>query len=86
MKKASETKLRRGVAQVGNLKDESRKLDGRREEAEKGMHSLLSTIPNVPHSSVPVGKDETANVEVRRWGKAPVSTLNQWTTLIWERR
>jgi len=68
--KQDEAEARR--AQVGNLKERIAELDGRREEAETGMRSLLSTIPNVPHSSVPVGKDETANVEVRRWGKAPV--------------
>jgi seryl-tRNA synthetase len=32
---------------------------------------LLSTLPNIPHESVPVGADETANREERRWGKAP---------------
>jgi seryl-tRNA synthetase len=32
---------------------------------------LLSTLPNIPHESVPVGPDEAANVEVRRWGTKP---------------
>jgi seryl-tRNA synthetase len=68
--KRDEAEARR--AQVGNLKERIAELESRREEAEKGMRSLLSTIPNVPHSSVPVGKDESANVEVRRWGQAPV--------------
>ena len=35
------------------------------------MHELLSTLPNIPHSSVPVGADEFANTEVRRWGTRP---------------
>ncbi len=35
------------------------------------MHDLLSTLPNIPHESVPVGKDESDNVEVRRWGTPP---------------
>ena len=35
------------------------------------MHDLLSTLPNIPHESVPVGTDESANAEVRRWGTAP---------------
>ena len=35
------------------------------------MNELLSTLPNVPHESVPVGTDEAANVEVRRWGTKP---------------
>ncbi len=32
------------------------------------LHQFLLRIPNLPHESVPVGKDETENVEVRRWG------------------
>ncbi len=32
---------------------------------------MLLTVPNVPDASVPVGPDETANVEVRRWGTPP---------------
>jgi seryl-tRNA synthetase len=35
------------------------------------MHELLSTLPNIPHQSVPIGKDESANVEVRRSGIKP---------------
>ena len=35
------------------------------------MHDLLSTLPNIPHASVPVGEDESENVEVRRWGTPP---------------
>ena len=31
----------------------------------------LSTLPNLPHETVPVGADETANAEVRRWGAPP---------------
>ena len=58
-------------AQVGDLKTRIASLDEMREEAEAGMRSLLSTIPNIPHSSVPIGADETANLEVRRWGNAP---------------
>ncbi|MBN6776407.1 serine--tRNA ligase [Pseudomonas granadensis] len=32
------------------------------------LDSILLGIPNLPHESVPVGKDEDDNVEVRRWG------------------
>lgn len=46
------------------------------EAAEKALKALLDQIeafqlelPNLPDSSVPQGADETANVEVRRWGK-----------------
>ncbi|HEY0097379.1 MAG TPA: serine--tRNA ligase [Pyrinomonadaceae bacterium] len=56
---------------VGELKDRIAALDRLREEAETNMRQLLSTLPNLPHESVPVGADEAANVEVRRWGAPP---------------
>lgn len=56
---------------VNELKDRIAELDQRREQAEARMHELLSTLPNIPHESVPVGLDESANVEVRRWGAQP---------------
>src|SRR3989441_6764888 len=57
--------------QVGDLKDRIARLDQKREQAETRMRELLSTLPNIPHESVPVGRDESANVEVRRWGTKP---------------
>jgi len=67
--KKDEAEARR--AEVGKLKDRIGQLDQLRAQAETRMHELLSTLPNIPHSSVPVGIDESANIEVRRWGKAP---------------
>jgi len=67
--KKEEAEARR--AEVSKLKDRIAELDGLRTQAEARMQDLLSTLPNIPHSSVPVGKDESANTEVRRWGKAP---------------
>ena len=57
--------------EVGHLKERIAELDRARDDAEKRMRELLSTIPNIPHESVPAGIDETANVEVRRWGTQP---------------
>jgi seryl-tRNA synthetase len=57
--------------EVGELKERIASLDRAREEAERRMRELLSTIPNVPHESAPVGPDESANREVRVWGEAP---------------
>ena len=56
---------------VNELKDRIAELDQKREQAEVRMHELLSTLPNIPHESAPTGKDESANVEVRRWGTRP---------------
>lgn len=43
-------------------------LEARTGEIRSELNALLMRIPNLPHESVPVGKDETENVEVRRWG------------------
>ena len=56
---------------VNELKDRIAELDQKRQQSEARMHELLSTLPNIPHESVPVGLDESANVEVRRWGTKP---------------
>ena len=56
---------------VSELKERIAELDRARDEAEARMRELLSTLPNIPHQSVPVGKDESANVEIRRWGTKP---------------
>jgi seryl-tRNA synthetase len=56
---------------VGELKDRIAELDRQRDEAESKMRELLSTLPNLPHASVPVGADESANEEIRRWGEPP---------------
>ncbi len=39
--------------------------------AEGTIRKMLESLPNIPHESVPVGPDESANVEVRRWGAKP---------------
>lgn len=67
--KREEAEARRRT--VGALKERIAELDRRRDETESRMRELLSTLPNIPHESVPAGKDESANVEVRRWGAKP---------------
>jgi seryl-tRNA synthetase len=67
--KRDEAEARRKA--VGDLKQRIAELDQKRDETEARMRELLSTLPNVPHESVPVGADESANVEIRRWGTKP---------------
>ena len=57
--------------EVGELKERIAGLDRARDDAEAKMQELLSAVPNIPHASVPVGRDESANEEVRQWGEAP---------------
>lgn len=56
-------------AEVAGLKEEQNALETQREEAEKSMHELLAGLPNIPSADVPVGADEEANVEIRKWGE-----------------
>ena len=43
-------------------------LDAERDEADAAMTELLSHIPNIPADCVPEGKDDSENVEVKKWG------------------
>ncbi|HNQ15223.1 MAG TPA: serine--tRNA ligase, partial [Pyrinomonadaceae bacterium] len=54
--------------EVAGLKDRQAELDEQRKEFESRMSDLLANLPNIPAADVPVGEDEAANVEVRRWG------------------
>ncbi|MGH9899645.1 MAG: serine--tRNA ligase, partial [Pyrinomonadaceae bacterium] len=67
--KREEAEARRD--EVLRLKEQIATLDKARQVAEAEMHQLLSTLPNVPHESVPEGADESTNLEVRRWGTKP---------------
>ncbi len=55
-------------AEVSGLKEKQSDLEDRRDAAEAEMHDLLAGLPNIPATDVPVGADESANVEIRRWG------------------
>lgn len=56
------------MKQVG---EEIRKLDGRLVEVEESLRRIELAFPNVPHESVPVGADESANRVERVWGTPP---------------
>jgi seryl-tRNA synthetase len=56
------------VKAIGN---EIKALEEKSRDAEARLNALLHGIPNLPHASVPAGGDESANAEVRRWGKPP---------------
>ncbi|MDQ5846382.1 MAG: serine--tRNA ligase, partial [Acidobacteriota bacterium] len=58
-------------SEVNQLKERITELDQLRSQAESRMTDLISSLPNIPHESVPVGKDESDNVEIRRWGAKP---------------
>ena len=59
------------IAEMKKVSQELKRLDEVVEEKEKALQDLLLLIPNLPHDSVPKGKDSSDNVEVRRWGEIP---------------
>ena len=56
------------MAQVGALGDELKASELRLGELLEKFNAILATLPNIPDESVPDGDDESANVEIRRWG------------------
>jgi seryl-tRNA synthetase len=56
-------------AEVADLKQKQSDLEKSRDEAETEMRELLANLPNIPAAEVPVGADEAANVEIRKWGE-----------------
>ncbi|MBA3769837.1 MAG: serine--tRNA ligase [Blastocatellia bacterium] len=55
-------------SEVAKIKHKQAELEAERDRAELAMHEVLAGLPNLPAGDVPVGADESANVEVRRWG------------------
>lgn len=55
--------------QVAANKDRITELDQRRGEVEEELTALVAAIPNIPDASVPYGKDDSDNPEVRKWGE-----------------
>lgn len=55
--------------QVAANKDRIAELDQRRGEVEEELTVLVAAIPNIPDASVPYGKDDSDNPEVRKWGE-----------------
>ena len=56
------------MAEVGQLGDELKACEQALAVLLERMNAFLATLPNLPQEDVPVGADESGNVEVRRWG------------------
>ena len=56
------------MAEVGQLGDELKACEQALPVLLERMNAFLATLPNLPQEDVPVGADESGNVEVRRWG------------------
>lgn len=69
-KKAGEdaTKI---LDEMKRVSEELSGLESSQAEIEKKYMQLALTIPNLVHQSVPIGKDDSANKEIKKWGKIP---------------
>lgn len=66
LKKAGES-TNEIMAEMKEVSDEIKQLDDQLSEIEEKLTTLINWVPNLPHSSTPVGKSADDNVEVRKW-------------------
>ena len=69
------------IEEMKGVSDKIRELDEKIKILEENTNEFLLNVPNIPDKTVPVGKDETENVEVRRWGEPrqfDFEPLNHW--------
>ncbi len=65
----SKARTDESIARGKAIKEELKMLEETLRETEEKFQQALLTVPNVPDPSVPVGKDESENVEVKKWGE-----------------
>jgi len=58
-------------AEMKDVSQRIKEIDPRLSEIDDKLNGLMMTIPNLPHSSLPVGRSEADNEEVRKWGDRP---------------
>ncbi len=69
------------MPEMKSVSDRIKELDGKSALLDEKVREFILNIPNIPHSSVPVGKDETGNAVVRTWGEPKefdFPPLNHW--------
>ncbi len=71
MKKAKGEDAASEIAESGQVNQELQNLTEKLTVLQSQLNDFLMNIPNIPHESVPAGKDETNNQEVLRWGEIP---------------
>lgn len=59
------------MARMKQIAEEIKSEDATAAELEEKLRAFMLNVPNIPHSSVPVGASAAENVEVRRWGAPP---------------
>lgn len=60
------------ISESKDIKDKLQERENEYKKIEEEFNGLMLKIPNVPDPSVPEGKDESFNLEIRKWGEKPV--------------
>ncbi|NIA11659.1 MAG: serine--tRNA ligase [Nitrospiraceae bacterium] len=63
------------IRQMKDVNSKIKELDNKLTEKKDSLNDYLLSLPNIPHLSVPVGKNETNNKPAKTWGKIPKSTF-----------
>lgn len=69
------------IEEMKSVSQRIKELDEKIKVLEEKTNDFLLNVPNIPHESVPIGKNETENVEIRKWGEArqfDFEPLNHW--------
>jgi seryl-tRNA synthetase len=66
--RGDEAEFARLRARVSEMKEAIGRLEAEADHADRALSDLLAGLPNLPLEDVPDGPDETANIEIRRWG------------------
>lgn len=72
MKKGKGEDASAELAQSGAINEELAQSTKRLEVLQAELQDFVMGIPNIPHESVPVGRDETENQEIKKWGTQPI--------------
>ncbi|MDN6291818.1 MAG: serine--tRNA ligase [Tetragenococcus halophilus] len=69
------------IAEMREVGSKIKALDKEIATIDEKLNTIATTLPNLPHDSVPVGKDEEDNVEIRKWGASQTFSFepkNHW--------
>ncbi len=72
MAKGQKEEAEKAKAQVKEFSDELEALEKQEEELSEKVKKIMMTIPNIIDPSVPIGKDDSENVEIKRYGEPVV--------------
>lgn len=59
------------IKEMRQVGDQIKEYDDELREIEETLQTIMLSIPNIPHESVPVGESEDDNIEARKWGEVP---------------